>query len=151
MTPVGLMSKRLWLNFLFAGLFLLGTQLSACTRAVKPSTALASLDQMPAEIQSAPIVVREAYHFAVANPEVLQNIPCYCGCGSVGHTSNYACYVRGVSAEGKVLLDHHALGCSICVDITQDVMRMLEQGEELTTIRKTIDQTYSKYGPSNMP
>ena len=41
-------------------------------------------------------VVREAYTFAVAHPEVLTQIPCYCGCGAIGHTSNYACYVSGV-------------------------------------------------------
>jgi Protein of unknown function with PCYCGC motif len=43
------------------------------------------------------------------------------------------------------------LGCSICVDITQDTMRLQKQGKSTAEIRSFIDQTYSQYGPSNMP
>lgn len=112
---------------------------------------MAPLDQMPAEVQAAPVVVRQAYQFAAANPDVMQQIPCYCGCGAMGHTSNYSCYVADVSAEGTITYDSHALGCSICVDITQDTMRLLKQGKSIQEIRAYVDQTYSKYGPSNMP
>ncbi|MCA9915616.1 MAG: hypothetical protein KC496_19815, partial [Anaerolineae bacterium] len=41
--------------------------------------------------------------------------------------------------------------CSICVDITQDVMRMLRDGKSPQDARGYIDATYSKYGPSNIP
>ena len=107
--------------------------------------------QMPAEVQSAPATVQTAYQFAAANPDVMKNIPCYCGCGNIGHTSNYSCYVSSVNAGGKVTFDNHALGCSICVDITQDVMRMLRDGKTPQEARAYIDATYSKYGPSNIP
>ncbi|NJD60351.1 MAG: hypothetical protein C3F13_04300 [Anaerolineales bacterium] len=113
--------------------------------------AMASMEGMPAEVQSAPIVVQQAYQFAAANPEVLKKIPCYCGCDDLGHTSNYACYVSGVDDSGKITYDSHALGCSICVDITQDVMRQLKQGQPVSKIKAYIDQTYAQYGPSNMP
>ncbi len=109
------------------------------------------MDQMPAEIRSAPVTVQEAYQFASANPDVMKNIPCYCGCGDLGHTSNYDCYVSGVDAQGKIAFDNHALGCSICVDITQDVMRMMREGKSPQEARAYIDATYSKYGPSNIP
>jgi len=112
---------------------------------------MAPMDMMPAEVQSAPVSVQQAYQFNVANPDVMENIPCYCGCGSVGHTSNYDCYVADVDATGKIAFDNHALGCSICVDITQDVMRMLEDGKSPQDARAYIDATYSKYGPSNIP
>ena len=102
-------------------------------------------------MQQAPRTVREAYQFAVANPEVLKQLPCYCGCGGMGHTSNYACYVAGEEADGSLKFDGHALGCSICVDITQDAMRMLEDGQSVPEIRAYVDQTYSRFGPSNMP
>jgi hypothetical protein len=69
----------------------------------------------------------------------------------MGHTSNYSCYVTGVSADGKINYEPHALGCSICVDITQDTMRLLKQGKTAPEIKAYVDQTYSKYGPSNMP
>ena len=112
---------------------------------------MTSMDQMPSEVQSAPVSVQEAYQFSVANPDIMKNIPCYCGCGNVGHTSNYSCYVSGVDDKGNVSFDHHALGCSICVDITQDVMRMLKAGKSPPDIRAYVDNTYSKYGPSNIP
>jgi hypothetical protein len=112
---------------------------------------MASMDLMPAEVQSAPVSVQQAYQFNVANPDIMENIPCYCGCGNVGHKSNYDCYVADVEAGGQIKFDSHALGCSICVDITQDVMRMLQDGKSPQDARAYIDATYSKYGPSNIP
>jgi hypothetical protein len=112
---------------------------------------MAPLASMPAEVQHAPASVRQAYQFAAANPKILQQIPCYCGCGAIGHTSNYACYVSGQNADGSLVFDAHALGCSICVDITQDSMRLLGQGKTAPEIRSYIDNNYAQYGPSNMP
>ena len=112
---------------------------------------MAPMAGMPAEVQQAPVSVREAYQFAVANPDALKNVPCYCGCGAVGHTSNYSCYVKDVKPSGEIVFDQHALGCSICVDIAQDVMKMTREGKTPGEIRAAIDQTYSQYGSSNMP
>jgi hypothetical protein len=106
--------------------------------------------QLPEEVQEAAISVQEAYKFAVANPEIMQSVPCYCGCSASGHTSNYDCYVKEISPDGEITFDLHGLGCSICVDITQDVMHLVEQGSSITEIKTIIDQTFSKYGPSNM-
>ncbi len=111
---------------------------------------LASMSEMPAEVKSAPVVTQQAYQFAVANPDIVQHIPCYCGCGSMGHTSNYSCYVESVDAAGSVKFDGHALGCSICVDITQDVMRLSKQGKSPQDIKAYVDKTYSRFGPPNM-
>jgi hypothetical protein len=141
-------------KFLFLSIIvvLLTAAISACSTQNKPSDLnMISMDQMPADVQSAPVTVQTAYQFAAANPDVMKNIPCYCGCGNVGHTSNYDCYVSGVGANGKVAFDNHALGCSICVDITQDVMRMLKDGKSPQDARTYVDATYSKYGPSNIP
>ena len=111
---------------------------------------MAPLEQMPAEVRDAPTLVQAAYQFAVGNPDVLKNIPCYCGCGGIGHTSNYSCYVAGANADGSTKFDTHALGCSICVDITQDVMRLFREGSSTQDIRGYVDQMYSRYGPSNI-
>jgi hypothetical protein len=108
------------------------------------------MDQLPAEVRAAPASVRTAYQFAAANPDVMQHIPCYCGCGGIGHESNYDCYVAEVRANGTVRFDGHALGCSICVDITQDAMRLLREGRSVSEIRAYVDATYSRYGTSNM-
>ncbi len=104
----------------------------------------------PVEVRQAPAVVREAYAFADEHPEVMRAIPCYCGCGAIGHTSNLSCYVVDEGQPGASY-DLHALGCSICVDITQDAMRLYAQGAEVGQIRESIDSTYAQYGPSNMP
>ena len=131
------------------------TILTAC--GVKASSAggtglaMISMEGMPADVKSAPVTVQQSYQFAAANPDIMKKIPCYCGCGAMGHTSNYSCYVSSVDTSGKIEFDPHALGCSICVDITQDTMRMLKQGKTVSEIKTTIDQTYAQYGPSNMP
>lgn len=140
---------------LLALALLLGAITSACGQSAPllagPDLAMAPMDQMPAEVQSAPVAVRQAYQFAVANPDVMKQIPCYCGCGAMGHTSNYSCYVADVAASGAITFDPHATGCSICVDITQDTMRLLKEGKSPPEIKTYVDQTYGKYGPSNMP
>jgi hypothetical protein len=131
---------------------LLTTAISACSaKSQSNELHMMPLDQMPAEVQSAPVTVQTAYQFAAANPDIMKDIPCYCGCGNIGHTSNYSCYVSSVDDKGNIAFDNHALGCSICVDITQDVMRMLRDGKSPQDARAYVDATYSKYGPSNIP
>ena len=132
----------LWISLV--PVFLLGVSLGGCTPAER-------MEGMPAEVEAAPPVVRGAYAFAASHPEVLTQIPCYCGCGTIGHTSNYACYVSDVDGAGAFTYDLHAVGCSICVDITRDTMRMLDEGSSVAQARAQIDATYSAFGPSNMP
>ena len=153
------MMRRVMLFFfilsLAAGL-LAGCGATAPSSSTSSSTAgghdmpMAPMSMMPDDVKSAPLVTQQAYQFAVANPDVVQHIPCYCGCGAMGHTSNYSCYVQSVDAAGKVKFDGHALGCSICVDITQDAMRLSKQGQSPQDIKAYVDKTYSQYGPSNM-
>jgi len=126
--------------------------LSACSSEVRPSTAkgnLAPVSQLTPSVQQSPTRVREAYQFAVANPDLLKQIPCYCGCGAMGHMSNYACYVKAVTPDNSVAFDEHALGCSLCVDITQDAMHLSGEGKPAQDIRAEIVATYSKFGPPN--
>lgn len=124
---------------------------SACSTAEESDLHMMSMDDMPMEVQSAPVTVQQAYQFAAANPEVTQHIPCYCGCGNIGHTSNYSCYISHVDEKGVIAFDNHALGCSICVDITLDAMRLTREGKSPPEIKAYVDATYAKYGTSNMP
>ncbi len=142
-----MVSKTRKLLLLSSMAVLLTTAISACSTEKSGMP----LDQMPAEVQSAPVAVQEAYQFASTNPDIMKDIPCYCGCGDIGHTSNYDCYVSDVDDKGNIKFDNHALGCSICVDITRDVMRMLQEGKTPAEARAYVDATYSKYGPSNIP
>ena len=65
---------------------------------------------LPADIRKAPDEVREAYRFAIANRDTLRYIPCYCGCGAQGHTSNASCYIQDNSTPEKLLFDRMSLG-----------------------------------------
>jgi hypothetical protein len=135
-----------------AALLIVNVGLTGCRAEGKTGAAnhafdMAPLTDMPAEVQQAPVAVQQAYQFAVANPEILEHIPCYCGCGPMGHSSNYSCYVAGTGADGEVVYDNHALGCSICVDISQDTMRLLDQGKEVSEIFAYVDSSYARFGP----
>ncbi len=132
-------------------LILITGALQAC--ASTPATTdlkMLPMDKLPAEVQAAPSMVRAAYQFAAANPDVMKGVPCYCGCGAIGHTSNYSCYVQD-DVQGTITWDDHALGCSLCVTITQDTMRLLREGKSVPEIKAYVDSTYSQYGTSNMP
>ncbi len=138
-----------WIFVLVVGVFMM-VVVSGCGSSSKATRdiKLAPLSQMPDFVQTAPPNVQEAYRFAAANPDILKQMPCYCGCGGMGHTSNSDCYVKAFKADGSVVeWDNHATLCTICVDITRDVMRMWREEEELTTIRAYIDQEYSRFGP----
>ncbi len=63
---------------------------------------LAPVSQLPEKVRAAPVVVQEAYRFAIANPEVLSQIPCYCGCGAMGHESDLDCFIEEFNPDGSV-------------------------------------------------
>jgi hypothetical protein len=71
---------------------------------------LAPASEMPAEVRQAPTTVQEAYRFAVANPELVSQFPCFCGCGNMGHESNLDCYIQEIQPDGTILFGDHALG-----------------------------------------
>ncbi len=70
---------------------------------------LAPESVLPPNFKNAPPNVREAYRFAIANRDVLRQIPCYCGCGDQ-HRSNADCYIKEVKADGKVEFDLMSFG-----------------------------------------
>ena len=70
---------------------------------------LAPENLLSQDIRSAPEEVREAYRFAIANRAALRYIPCYCGCGADGHTSNASCYFQDNSTPEKPVFDRMSL------------------------------------------
>lgn len=80
------------------------------SREIPTAYALAPESILPADIRQAPAGVREAYRFAVANRDALRWIPCYCGCGAQGHTSNASCYLKDISTPGNLIFDRMSLG-----------------------------------------
>jgi hypothetical protein len=72
--------------------------------------ALAPESALPANIRQAPGNVREAYRFAIANRDLLRQIPCFCGCGAERHTSNADCYIKDVRPDGSIVFDPMSFG-----------------------------------------
>jgi hypothetical protein len=50
---------------------------------------------------------QEAYRYAVANGDTLQFIPCFCGCGKIGHRHNADCYVAERLPGGRITFTSH--------------------------------------------
>ena len=70
---------------------------------------LAPESALPAAVWRASQHVQEAYRFAIDNRETLRWIPCFCGCGHKGHTSNAACYIKDVKPDGSIVFDFMSL------------------------------------------
>lgn len=62
---------------------------SSASTSTEHEMPMAPMSQMSDDVKSAPLVTQQAYQFAVANPDVMKHILCYCGCGAMGHTSNF--------------------------------------------------------------
>lgn len=92
-------------------------------------------------------VVRATYDFAAQHPEILKFVPCYCGCGSQGHSANESCFVARRDAKGNVLeWDTHGFGCTICVDVAREAMQLYSSGADVVSIRAAIER---KWTPGN--
>jgi hypothetical protein len=97
-------------------------------------------------------VVQAVYEFAARHPEVLQYMPCYCGCQAFGHKGNHECFVRRRAADGRVLeWEPHGSGCAVCVDVGRDAMLMFNSGATVGAIRSAIDAKYGTRYASQTP
>ena len=90
--------------------------------------------------------VQAAYQYALDNPELLRHIPCYCGCGRIGHKNVDNCFVKEFKDDGQVVFDEHGSNCGICYSIVLDGKSLSEQGKTIQEIREYIDNKYSDYG-----
>ena len=77
--------------------------------AVSHAYTLAPESVLPANFKNAPPDVREAYRFAIANRDVLRQIPCYCNCGNE-HQSNAECYIKEIKPDGAIVFDPMSYG-----------------------------------------
>ena len=96
-----------------------GLALVGCTSAIGPIgrnsaddalLAWPAEDRWPEQFYKVSARVQETYRFAVANQDLLQWMPCFCGCGEWGHASNADCYVQEVRDDGSALLDSMSFG-----------------------------------------
>lgn len=85
----------------------------------------------------------EAYAYAATAPQILQWIPCYCGCAGMGHRSNVDCFFKATMAGlDNIRFEEHASGCRVCVDEALMAKHMAAQGASLRAIRDAVDATF---------
>ena len=51
--------------------------------------------------------VEEVYRYAAEHGELLAYIPCFCGCGAIGHRHNADCYVAERHPDGAITFTNH--------------------------------------------
>ncbi len=64
--------------------------------------------QLPGFARSGGPDVERLYRFALEQGKDLDYVPCYCGCGNIGHRSNRECYVKSENRDGTVTFTSHA-------------------------------------------
>lgn len=130
-----------------------GTAAPQAVTAMKPHTGpLPALPRVGFEPPRSLAVVQQVYEFAARHPEVLQHVPCYCGCERVGHNGNHDCFVKTRAASGRVAeWDVHGMGCTICIDVARDALALFNTGATPTAIRAAIDKKYGSRFPSSTP
>ena len=114
-----------------------------------PLPPLPSVDYTPARPMP---VVQQVYEFAARHPEVLQYVPCYCGCQRVGHQGNHDCFVKSRAANGRVLQwDAHGIGCAVCLEVGRRAMMLFNEKKSVAEIRATIDKEYGARAQTQTP
>lgn len=75
--------------------------------------------------------MKDIYTVAGQNAELLDWIPCYCGCGeSVGHKNNKNCFIREIKKNGEVVWDSHATTCVNCLEIAVESASMKQKEKQ---------------------
>ena len=113
---------------------------------------LPPLPVVPNMVPRPPNVVRDAYTFAARHPDILEFVPCFCGCETAGHEANADCFVQSRNADGSVRSwDTHGMACTVCVDVARDSMQMHALGASVHDIRTAIVSRHGSVSPFLTP
>lgn len=151
----------------FIGILLLVLVLSACSPSHDSSDQTrtssgdlreetASADVLPAFLENQSEDVRLVYQTAAKSADLLEWIPCYCGCGeSAGHQSSLNCFIHSVNPDGSVVWDDHGTRCGVCLQIAAESILLRQEGKSVKEIRDYIDgkyrEGYAAPTPTPMP
>lgn len=106
--------------------------------------ATASTSVLPAFLEKKDKAIKTIYAEAGQHKHLLENMPCYCGCGeSAGHLNNYDCFVFENKKNGQVVWDDHGTRCGVCLQIAADSIAMENEGKSVKDIRLAIDEKYA--------
>jgi hypothetical protein len=100
-------------------------------------------NSLPTFVKNLDSQIGEIYKLAAQNQQLLQSIPCYCGCGeSVDHRSSKDCFVKEMKQNGQVTWDSHGTKCGTCLEIAAESVSLQKQGKTVKEIREYIDNKY---------
>ena len=102
----------------------------------------------PDYVRHAHPMVEEAYRYALEQPDVIQWMPCYCGCAALEHRSNLDCFFRSRMAGGAVGFEEHASYCDICIETALLAKQRLAEGRSLAEVRAEVD---ARWGGGGVP
>jgi bacterioferritin-associated ferredoxin len=102
-------------------------------------------DHLPEFLETKSDDMKMLYQAAAKHEELLQHIPCYCGCGeSAGHMNNYDCFVYENKENGVVEWDDHGTKCGVCLEIAAESIIEYGNGKTVKEIRQAIDEKYKE-------
>ncbi len=105
----------------------------------------ASADVLPSFLDDKSEDMRLVYQVAGTATEILDYMPCYCGCGdSAGHDNNKNCFIDEIREDGSVVWDDHGTRCQVCLEIAVQSVKMTQDGKSLKEVRNFIDETYKE-------
>ena len=105
---------------------------------------LPPLPVVPDRMPRSPEVIKAAYEYAARHPEILEYVPCFCGCETAGHSANANCFVASRHADGSVKeWDTHGMSCIICVDVARAAEQLHASGASVSDIRNAVEAQYA--------
>ncbi|WP_078554018.1 PCYCGC motif-containing (lipo)protein [Bacillus alkalicellulosilyticus] len=93
----------------------------------------------PKEDWSPNVAVYE-YNMNILHHQDIKQLPCYCGCEKIGHTSNHNCFFSD-STDDR-LIDQHGEYCNVCLDITNTYMNGKKENMSIQQIQSLLKQMY---------
>jgi len=106
-------------------------------------------ETLPSFLSDKPEDMQLIYAAAAKHQTLLENIPCYCGCGEeANHQNNYDCFIFENKENGAVTWDDHGTKCSVCLEIAAQAVVDYSKGKSIEDIRQEIDDKYKEgYAP----
>ena len=97
-------------------------------------------------------VVAAVFTFAAEHPEILNYVPCFCGCDHMGHKGNTDCFVKQRAPNGDVLQwEPHGTECQVCIDVGQQAMQMYSSGASVRDIRAAVEKKFAGQYQNHTP
>lgn len=111
-----------------------------------------SIMELPTFLDGKEDVMRNVYLAAAQHQDLLQYIPCYCGCAeSANHESNLHCFIGESSTDDLVVWDDHSTRCGLCLETAAESIIMKRDGNTVEEIRQHIDDKYEEGYPIPTP